>query len=232
MCKPQVMELYLLEKFQVSGTVKATRLDGNVFELSTGDPVFQGDTIETEGSGSVGLVFLDKTTLSLSDGGKMVLDELVYDPATGTGSMGINMVEGAFSFISGEIAKTGPDAMQIETPVVTMGIRGTTVAGKAAVEGNENAFTLLQDADGGVGQISVSNDGGTQSTITDRCYNNGFKFYSTTASTSYIKCGSDSSKLWGGIKCVTANASCSTYTTTSTSTTRATTRTTSTRRSL
>ena len=150
------------EVSSVSGTVKATRLDGNVFELSTGDPVFQGDTIETEGSGSVGLVFLDKTTLSLSDGGKMVLDELVYDPATGTGSMGINMVEGAFSFISGEIAKTGPDAMQIETPVVTMGIRGTTVAGKAAVEGNENAFTLLQDADGGVGQISVSNDGGTQ----------------------------------------------------------------------
>ena len=150
------------EVSSISGTVKATRLDGNVFELSTGDPVFQGDTIETEGSGAVGLVFLDKTTLSLSDGGKMVLDELIYDPATGTGSMGINMVEGAFSFISGEIAKTGPDAMQIETPVVTMGIRGTTVAGKAAVEGNENAFTLLQDADGGVGQISVSNDGGTQ----------------------------------------------------------------------
>ena len=53
--------------------------------------------------------------------------------------------------------------MQLKTPVVYfMGIRGTTVAGKAAVEGNENSFTLLQDADGGVGQISVSNDGGTQ----------------------------------------------------------------------
>ena len=92
----------------------------------------------------------------------MILDELVYDAATATGSMVVNMVEGAFSFISGEIAKTGPDAMTLETPVVTMGIRGTTVAGKAAVEGNENSFTLLQDADGGVGQISVSNDGGTQ----------------------------------------------------------------------
>ena len=150
------------EVSSVSGVVKATRLDGNIFELSVGDPVFQGDTVETEGSGAVGLVFLDKTTLSLSEGGKMVLDELVYDPASGTGSMTVDMVEGAFSFISGEIAKTGPDAMQIETPVVTMGIRGTTVAGKAAVEGNENAFTLLQDADGGVGQISISNDGGTQ----------------------------------------------------------------------
>ena len=150
------------EVSSVTGTVKATRLDGSSSNLNNGDPVFQGDTIETVGSGAVGLVFLDKTTLSLSDGGKMVLDELVYDPATGTGSMAVSMVEGAFSFISGEIAKTGPDAMTLETPVVTMGIRGTTVAGKAAVEGNENSFTLLQDADGGVGQISVSNDGGTQ----------------------------------------------------------------------
>ena len=150
------------EVSSVSGVVKATRLDGNVFDLNTGDPVFQGDTIETEGSGAVGLVFLDKTTLSLSDGGKMVLDELIYDPNVGTGNMAVKVVEGAFSFISGEIAKTGPDAMTLETPVVTMGIRGTTVAGKAAVEGNENSFTLLQDADGGVGQISISNDGGTQ----------------------------------------------------------------------
>ena len=146
----------------VTGEAKATRLDGTTVNLSTGDPVFQGDTVETTGAGAIGLVFLDKTTLSLSEGGKMVLDELVYDPATGTGSMAVDMVEGAFSFVSGEIAKTGPDAMKVSTPVATIGIRGTTVAGKAAVEGNENSFTLLQDADGGVGQISVSNAGGTQ----------------------------------------------------------------------
>ena len=150
------------EVSSITGTVKVTRLDGSNVNLNVGDPVFQGDTIETIDSGAVGLVFLDKTTLSLSEGGKMVLDELIYDPETGNGSMAVNMVEGAFSFISGEIAKTGPDAMTIETPVVTMGIRGTTVAGKAAVEGNENSFTLLQDADGGVGQISVSNAAGTQ----------------------------------------------------------------------
>ena len=150
------------EVSNVSGTVKATRLDGTTVDLSNGDPVFQGDTIETTGSGSVGLVFLDKTTLSLSDSGKMVLDELVYDAASGTGSMAVDMLEGAFSFVSGEIAKTGPDSMKVTTPVATIGIRGTTVAGKAAVEGNENAFTLLQDSDGGVGQISVSNAGGTQ----------------------------------------------------------------------
>ncbi|MDC3091407.1 FecR domain-containing protein [Rickettsiales bacterium] len=150
------------EVSSVKGVAKATRLDGNIFTLSNGDPIFKGDVIETEGSGSVGLVFLDKTTMSLSEGGKMVLDELVYDPSTGTGSMAVDMLEGAFSFVSGEIAKTGPDAMSVSTPVATIGIRGTTVAGKAAVEGNANSFTLLQDAGGGVGQISVSNAAGTQ----------------------------------------------------------------------
>ena len=128
------------EVSSLSGTAKATRLDGNEFVLSNGDPVFQGDTIEVSESGAVGLTFIDKTTLSLSEGGKMVLDELIYDPETGSGSMGVDMVEGAFSFISGEIAKTGPDAMMIKTPVATVGIRGTTVAGKAAVEGNENSL--------------------------------------------------------------------------------------------
>jgi len=150
------------EVSSLTGNAQATRLDGNKFNLSNGDPVFQGDTIEVLDSGAVGLTFLDKTTLSLSENGKMVLDELIFDPTTGNGSMAVDMVEGAFSFISGEIAKTGKDAMTITTPVATIGIRGTTVAGKAAVEGNENSFTLLQDADGGVGQISISNAGGIQ----------------------------------------------------------------------
>ena len=149
------------EVSSIDGNVKVTRLDGAELNLSAGDPVFQGDTIETSENGAVGLIFLDKTTLSLSDGGRMVLDELVYDPATGNGSMTVDMIEGAFSFVSGEIAKTGPDAMKVTTPVATVGIRGTTVAGKAAIEGNENSFTLLQDSDGNVGQISISNEGET-----------------------------------------------------------------------
>ena len=45
--------------------------------------------------------------------------------------MAVDMVEGAFSFVSGENAKTGPDAMKVSTPVATIGIRGTTVAGRS-----------------------------------------------------------------------------------------------------
>ena len=225
------MERYQLEKYQVSLVLlKLTRLDGTTSNLNNGDPVFQGDTIETVGSGAVGLVFLDKTTLSLSDGGKMILDELVYDPATGTGSMAVDMVEGAFSFVSGEIAKTGPDSMKVSTPVATIGIRGTTVAGKAAVEGNENSFTLLQDTDGGVGQISISNDGGTQ--VWPKWVRLQVSLVlQPTAATDYTYTGTDSSKLWGGIKCITTNSSCSSNAASSSTTSRTTTRTTSSRRS-
>ena len=77
-------------------------------------------------------------------------------------------------------------------PVATIGIRGTTVAGKAAVEGNENAFTLLQDADGGVGQISISNDGGTQVLAQVGATTSISSFTAPTAPASYFKRCSDS----------------------------------------
>ena len=60
--------------------------------------------------------------------------------------------------MSGQVAKSGDDAMVVGTPVASIGIRGTTVAGKAAAEGSSNSITLLPD-DGGVGQIAVSNCG-------------------------------------------------------------------------
>ena len=55
----------------------------------------------------------------------MVLNEFVYNPAGATNSALINLVQGSFTFIAGEVAKTGD--MKIGTPVATMGIRGTAM---------------------------------------------------------------------------------------------------------
>ena len=52
--------------------------------------------------------------------------------------------------------------MVVETPVASIGIRGTTVAGRAAQEGEQNTIALLRDSDGGVGQITISNGAGVQ----------------------------------------------------------------------
>ena len=145
-----------------SGTVTATRADGSTLDLNVNDPIFQGDIIQTSLDGQIGLIFNDNTAISLSESGRMVLDEFVYDPTTEVGTSKTSFVQGVFSFVSGKIAKSGSDAMVVDTPVASIGIRGTTVAGRAAQEGEQNTIALLQDSDGGVGQITIANSAGVQ----------------------------------------------------------------------
>jgi len=146
---------------ELDGGVKATRVNGQQVTLSQGDAVFQGDIIETGTGGSVGIVFADDTIFSLGGEGRMVMDEMVYDPDTQSGSFSTTVVQGAFSFVSGQVAKTSPDGMVVNTPSATIGIRGSTVLGQAAAEGSENKITLVPDVDGNIGEIIVSNAAGT-----------------------------------------------------------------------
>ncbi len=144
------------------GNVWAVRADGSRVELQPGDPVFQGDRIETGDAGAVGVEFTDGSAFSLGANGDLVIDEMIYNPATQEGSSFFSVAQGAFSFVSGAIAKTTPDGMMVQTPVATIGVRGTKVVGEAGPEGTENSFTLLREDDGTTGEIVVYNEGGIQ----------------------------------------------------------------------
>ena len=145
----------------VEGEAIATRVDGTSVVLSEGAAVFEGDVLSTGIGGAVGIIFIDDTTFSLGEDGRMVLDSLVYDPSSNTGASAFSIVQGVFTFVSGQIAASAVDAMTVHTPVMSIAIRGTTVAGQAAVEGERNVVTLLENTDGSVGEISVTNAGGT-----------------------------------------------------------------------
>ena len=141
------------------GPVSVQRLDQTI-ELNTGDFIYLNDTVEAD-SGAVGISFTDQSSISIDPGAKMLIDDFVYDPENPTtGSMNANVLEGNFSFVSGQIAKVGADAMQVTTPVLTIGVRGTQVAGKANTEGEENEIVLLPNEDGTVGQVMIKNDSG------------------------------------------------------------------------
>ncbi|CCQ74846.1 Ig-like domain-containing protein [Magnetospira sp. QH-2] len=112
---------------RTQGTVIATRADGTRVELRAGDPVYRGDELATGESGGVGIVLADNSVFSLGQSGKMVLDEMVYDPGGTEGEAVISLVTGAATFVSGQIAKFSQDAMVVRTPVATIGIRGTKV---------------------------------------------------------------------------------------------------------
>jgi len=143
------------------GAVTVTHADGVKVTLSVGDSIFQGDVLETGTKANTSIVFADDTIFTLSADGRMVMDEMVYDPGTQTGSFSAHVVQGVFSFVSGKVAKTSPEGMTVSTPTSTIGIRGSTVLGEAAQEGAANKITLINDVDGTVGELVISNGAGT-----------------------------------------------------------------------
>ena len=110
---------------RAAGAVTITHADGTKVQAQPGDPIYQGDIVVTQKGGSIGILFNDKTAFSLGESARMALDQMVFNPDSGQGKLGISVLQGAFLFVSGEIAKGSPEGMVIKTPVATIGIRGT-----------------------------------------------------------------------------------------------------------
>jgi VCBS repeat-containing protein len=106
----------------LTGSATAVR-NGVSIALNVGDAVYKNDVIQTGSNSAIGISFLDASAFNLSANGRMVLNEFIYDPnGTGNNTL-LNLVQGAASFISGQVAKSGE--MNVQTPTATMGIRGT-----------------------------------------------------------------------------------------------------------
>jgi hypothetical protein len=114
-----------------------------VGQTKVGDPVFKGDVVQTGADGKVGITFTDGTAFNLSSNARMVLNEFVYDPNGKSNSTLISLSKGTFTFIAGKVAKTGD--MKIDTPVATMGIRGTTPHVEISDDGTVKFSTLIEE---------------------------------------------------------------------------------------
>ncbi len=106
------------------GTATAIRNGVSVI-LNNGDNVEKGDVIQSGSNSTLGITFIDGTVFGLSSNARMVLNEMVYDPNGSNNSSLLSLVAGTITFVAGETAKHGD--MKVDTPVATMGIRGTAV---------------------------------------------------------------------------------------------------------
>lgn len=177
---------------RLTGTVFVQRADGTRVELSSGDQVFQGDIVETGGDGAIGITFADGTEMSLGAEGRLVLDEMIYDPDSGTGQSSFSLVSGAFSFVSGQIAKAGPDAMQVKTPVATIGIRGTKgviKVGAFDTDGDGEADSQIEVALLDSGEIVIRSFNGVTQTLNQ--INTGFRIVQFSGSDMLIGSAQD-----------------------------------------
>lgn len=109
---------------KLSGSATAIRNGVSVI-LNNGDNVEKGDVVSTGADSTLGITFIDGTVFGLSSNARMVLNEMVYDPNGSSNSSLLSLVAGTITFVAGETAKHGD--MKVDTPVATMGIRGTAV---------------------------------------------------------------------------------------------------------
>lgn len=98
--------------------------------VQSGDPVFLGDTIETGPDSGLQIMLMDETIFTIGPDAALIIDEFVYDPETSAGKVTASVLKGAFRFVSGRVAKEEPRNMSVKTPVGTIGIRGTSAAGR------------------------------------------------------------------------------------------------------
>ena len=108
-----------------------------------GDPVYRGDVIKTGADGRVGINFADDSSFNLSSNASMEMNEFVYDPAGKSNSTLVSLARGTFTFVAGNVAKTG--SMKVDTPVATLGIRGTTPHIEISDDGTVKFSTLIEE---------------------------------------------------------------------------------------
>ncbi len=100
----------------------------NSIPAKIGVKIFQNDILETGSDGAVGVIFRDDTRLSLGPNSKIVFDEFVFSPRENRYALVTRMTKGTATCATGMIGKLSPKTVKFETPLATLGIRGTKFA--------------------------------------------------------------------------------------------------------
>jgi hypothetical protein len=126
------------------------------------------DSVRTA-QGKVGITFEDNTRVQVTENSKLVIDDFVYDPNSKKGGkLAVNIALGTVRYASGQIAKNNPQAVAVNTPSATIGVRGTDFTA-AVDELGRSTIILLPSCPVGwkdiktdckTGEISVTSDEG------------------------------------------------------------------------
>ncbi|TNE28848.1 MAG: hypothetical protein EP349_07390, partial [Alphaproteobacteria bacterium] len=128
------------------GDVFITRADGTKLAAEKGMMIFQGDVVEADIDSAVNIIFADNSSFAVSEGARLSVDQYIYDAEQKSGSSFFSMLKGAFIYTSGMIGKNDPENVNIDTPVGSIGIRGTVVAGVINEAGQLSEITVIDGA--------------------------------------------------------------------------------------
>ena len=108
----------------VGGEVRVLGAQG-MRPLEAGDAVFSGDRLISGKYGLASVVLRDGSTLVLGNSSQLHIQKFAYDATTTDGSIAVELLQGSIRMLTGLIAKINPDAVQVKTKTLLVGVRGT-----------------------------------------------------------------------------------------------------------
>jgi hypothetical protein len=93
--------------------------------LKSGDVIFENTRLIAGKQSSASVVMRDGTTLVLSESSQFNVEKFAFDATTQNGGILINLLQGSMRMLTGLIAKINPEAIQVKTKTLSVGIRGT-----------------------------------------------------------------------------------------------------------
>jgi hypothetical protein len=114
----------------------AIERNGERAPAAAGQPLYRKDVLVTGADGTLGATLKDSSLLSLGPGSRLALETYLFEPDRKAYSFISRITSGTLQYVSGLISKLSPGSVKIETPVATLGLRGTRLLVK--VDGDAN----------------------------------------------------------------------------------------------
>ena len=73
-------------------------------KLNVGDPVYFGDTINTEDGGKSQILFIDQT-VTVGSSTELTIDEFIFDPESADGKLLSTIKSGSVKILTGKISE-------------------------------------------------------------------------------------------------------------------------------
>ena len=140
--------------------------EGKTQNTSTGYELQMKDFLQTGEDGGMILNYADGTKFTMGPNTELTIDEFAFDTSVIPIELAMNVSVnvGTFTYESGKVSTLGGE-VNISAGNATITVQGTAFSGRVDTSGHAT-ITLLPDSQGNVGQVTVSNDAGSQ-TITN-----------------------------------------------------------------
>lgn len=132
---PPNAELIVARVAEHSGGGTLTGSKGEARPIARGAPLFNGDTVRTDKGSYAVLAFRDRSKVTIISETEFKLENVRFSgPQYDQGNFVVRVVKGGVRALTGLLAKREPKTVQINTLTATVGIRGTGVDGRLALD--------------------------------------------------------------------------------------------------